>query len=265
MSSHWMSAVWMGIMEGLTEFIPVSSTGHLILLGSVLGIPEQIQHSFDVAVQLGAVLAVVVRYPERWTALLRPGRSAWGGAHAWKLLAWVTLPALLVGAALHGWILQHAFKPLAVAVGLVLGAIGMLVLEHWYGTAGRTGSLDELTPTQALWIGCCQCLALWPGISRSAATILGGMACGLPRHVAAEFSFLAAVPLLMAASVFALARDAATIGREWIAYYSMGLATAFVFGWLAIGFLVRFLQRHRMDIFAWYRMVLAVVVLWWSR
>jgi undecaprenyl-diphosphatase len=255
----------MGIMEGLTEFIPVSSTGHLILLGSVLRIPEQIQHSFDVAIQFGAILAVVVRYPERWAALVRPGRSAWGGAHAWKLLAWVTLPASIVGAALHGWILRHAFKPPAVAIGLALGAIGMLVLERCRGTAIRARSLDDLTPIQAFWIGCFQCIALWPGVSRSAATILGGMACGLPRHVAAEFSFLAAVPLLMAASVFALVRNAATIGREWIAYYLIGLATAFVFGWLAIGFLVRFLQRHRMDIFAWYRMVLAAVVLWWSR
>jgi len=256
----------MGLVEGLTEYIPVSSTGHLILAGAVLRIPEEIQKSFDVFIQAGAILAVVCAFPHRFAGLVRSSSVVGGfhGARGWGLLALTTTPAAVAGLLAHRWIERHAFQPTAVAVGLALGAAAMLWLEHRRVTS-RVQNLDGMGWREALGIGLFQCLALWPGVSRSAATILGGIALGLDRKTATEYSFFAAVPVLTLAAVYAMVRDGAAVTAAWASFFATGLAVAFVSGLASIRFLMRFLSRHRMDAFAAYRLALAAAVLWFSR
>ncbi|MCX7819097.1 MAG: undecaprenyl-diphosphate phosphatase [Kiritimatiellae bacterium] len=263
------SAALMGLIEGLTEYIPVSSTGHLILAGHLLRIPEPIQKSFDVVIQMGAILAVVVAYPRRFASLLMwRGSSvgAFAGPRGLGLLALTTLPAVLLGALAHGALVRHAFQPPLVAVGLAAGAVWMLVAEHRSrNRAVSCSGLDDLDWRRALGIGVFQCLALWPGVSRSAATILGGMALGLDRRTATEYSFFAAVPMLALASAFAMWQGANALTAEWWPFFAAGLSVSFGVGYLAIRWLTAFLSRHRMDVFAVYRLLLAALVMWLSR
>lgn len=262
------SAALMGFVEGLTEYVPVSSTGHLILAGHLLQIPEQVQGSFDVVIQLGAILAVVAAFPRRFAAFFR-SRSAdaenFGGARGLALLGLTTLPAVILGALTHSILERHVFQPPLVAVGLASGAVWMLVAERRHLRVHTITGLDQLDWRLALGIGCFQCLALWPGVSRSAATILGGMALGLDRRTATQYSFFAAVPVLLIASLFAMWKGGRTLTADWWPFFLVGLGVSFVVGLLAIRGLLAFVSRHRMDVFAIYRLVLAALVLWFSR
>ncbi len=267
-STGLRSAALMGLIEGLTEYIPVSSTGHLILAGHILQIPAQVQSSFDVVIQLGAILAVVAAFPARFAALVNPRRSAAGalaGPRGLGLLGLTTLPAVLLGGLTHGVLERHMFQPPLVAVGLAAGAVWMLLAERWPSRAPVVNGLDQIGWRLALGIGFFQCLALWPGVSRSAATILGGMALGLERRAATQYSFFAAVPVLTIASLFAVWRGGRTLSAEWWPFFVVGLVVSFGVGLLAIRWLMAYLSRHRMDAFAVYRLVLAALVLWFSR
>jgi len=204
--NFWSIAIVMGIVEGLTEFLPVSSTGHLIIAGHLLGFVGDKASSFEVAIQLGAILSVVFLYWRRFlglipthsssTANLRSTLEGWSGL--WRI-AVATFPALLVGYLARHAIKERLFNPEAVTVALAVGGVALLLVERLVSPR-RSGSLDTLTSTQAFGIGLFQILALWPGTSRAAATIVGGMLLGLDRKAAAEFSFLIAVPVLFAAT-----------------------------------------------------------------
>jgi undecaprenyl-diphosphatase len=256
-------AVILGVVEGLTEFLPVSSTGHLVLAGHALSFTGPAADTFEVAIQLGAILAVVVAYWPRFRGLVRPtGGGGFQGTRGLLLLGLTTAPALLAGGLLHGAIKRHLFNPTTVAVGLAVGAVAILVVEQ-LKLRTATDSLEEITWRQAGWVGVCQCLAMWPGVSRSACTILGGMGTGMGRRVATEYSFFAAVPVICAATAYDLlkASRADLLRVEDLPFWATGLAVSFASAYLAIRLFVRLVATHTLRPFAFYRLALAAVVL----
>ncbi len=204
----------LGIVEGITEFLPVSSTGHLILVGHLMGFTGRMSETFDVIIQLGAILAVVILYRRRFISLVpQKGWTNWSGSNVGLsgfqgcfLLGMTTLPALIVGKFAYKTIKGHLFNPFSVAVAMAVGGIGILIVE-FRRAKPRTESVDRIRWPQALYIGLFQCLSMWPGTSRAAATIVGGLLNGLDRKTAAEYSFLAAVPVIIAATCYDLYKN----------------------------------------------------------
>ena len=273
MSFNWPTviivvATWLGIVEGLTEFIPVSSTGHLILAGDLLGFESLVgagrAKTFEIFIQLGAILAVVVAYPRRFSGLLRlSDHSGFTGLRGLSLLLLTSLPAGLLGLLARGPIKEHLFQPLTVAAGLAAGAVWILVVERWPPRVRRTG-LDQLRWQDALAVGLFQCLALWPGMSRSSSTILGGMMLGIERRSAAEYSFFAAVPLLTAAALYELYKSRSTLHTADIPWFAVGFVVSYLFAWLSVRFFIRFLSQHTLAVFGWYRLAIAAAALFWA-
>ncbi|MCC6905471.1 MAG: undecaprenyl-diphosphate phosphatase [Anaerolineae bacterium] len=258
--SDLLIAAVLGLVEGLTEFIPVSSTGHLILASELLRFTGERADIFVIFIQLGAILAVVLVYWQRFMALLSLNRrQGFNGLRGIGLLALTTvLPvvvALLAGDVIKGVL----FGPIPVAIGLAAGGIAILVIEQ-FKPKTRFDSLDALTWREALIVGVCQCLALWPGVSRAAATILGGMVAGADRKTAAEYSFLAAVPLLAGAALYDLIKGLDVLTTADIPVFAVGFVVAFGAAWLAIRFFLRLLATTDLRVFGWYRIVLALVV-----
>jgi undecaprenyl-diphosphatase len=256
------SAVILGIVEGLTEFIPVSSTGHLIVAGFLLGFEGPKAATFEIFIQLGAILAVVFLYQEHFRRMctLQPSRG-FAGRRGLILLGLTSIPALLMGAGAHRLIKTYLFTPASVAIGLSLGGVGILVLEWWLPRVKKSG-LDALNYRDAVVVGLCQCLALWPGMSRSACTMVGGMALGIARETAAQYSFLAAVPIIFAAVVFDLLKTLPVLQSSDAPMFATGFVIAFMAAWIAIKFFLRFLGSHTLKPFGWYRIVLALGILW---
>ncbi len=257
-------AALLGIVEGLTEFLPVSSTGHLIIAGHALGVTGDKAATFEVAIQLGAILAVAWLYRDRFLGLLRPDpERALSGPRGLWLLALTTLPASVAGLALHGAI-KALFTPASVAWALGVGALAILAVERWRPRTRLTG-VDAVTPLLALGVGCFQCLALWPGFSRAAATIMGGMLLGLERKTAAEYSFLAAVPIMVAATGYDVLKSWHLLSASDLPFFAVGLALAFVSALAAVRWFIRLLGAMTLRPFAWYRLVIAPLVLvFWS-
>ena len=268
---NWVIAVVLGIVEGLTEFIPVSSTGHLIIVGSLLGFVGEKAATFEVAIQLGAILSVVALYRERFTRLLpgnhdpfSPQGSALDGWPGLYRIGLATAPALLAGFLARNAIKQYLFTPDSVALALLVGGIGILVTEHF--VRGRpTAPLDTLSLGQALGIGLFQTLALWPGTSRAAATIMGGMLLGLDRRGAAEFSFLIAVPVMIAATGYDLLKMREMLSATDAAQLAVGGAVSFIVALLTIRWFIRLLNRWSLIPFAWYRIAVAPIFYWVTR
>ncbi len=253
-------AVVLGIIEGITEFVPVSSTGHLILAGHYLAFPEDKAAAFEIFIQLGAVFAVLWFYRRKLVAIVTAlPRSAAARALVAKLLL-AFLPAAVVGLLFHHWIKEMLFAPLPVAVALAVGGVAIVSIDRPRSLTPMTHVVDDVTWRQALMIGCVQVLALWPGMSRSGATIIGGLLAGLSRTAALEFSFLLALPTLGAASVFALweARHALTAAD--VPVFAAGLAVSFVVSLAAIAALLLYVQRNDLRPFGWYRLALAAVI-----
>jgi undecaprenyl-diphosphatase len=256
-----LSGFILGLVEGLTEFIPVSSTGHLILVGRLLGYEGVRASTFEIFIQLGAILSVVMLYQDRFWQLFNFEKT--GGLAGWKglgMLALTTFPALLLGAAAYSVIKERLFNPVIVAIGLGAGGLAILVIEARNPKPRKIG-LDSLTWRDALYIGLFQCLALWPGVSRSAATIFGGMLIGLERKTSTEYSFLAAVPALSAAAAFDLLKSLPALQPNDTFLFGVGFLTAFIFAWIAIRFFLRLLNTHSLVPFGWYRIFVALLVL----
>jgi len=265
----WLSAAVLGVVEGLTEFLPVSSTGHLILVGHAIGFTGPRAESFEVVIQLGAILAVVVLYWRRFAGLvLPPAEAPEGGGLSGRrgigLLALTTLPACVAGLAAAGTIKAHLFNPQSVAWALGVGALAILAVEALRRPA-RLSSLDQITPALALGIGLFQCLALWPGFSRSAATIMGGMLLGADRRVAAEYSFIAAVPVMGAATGYELLSSLGLFSAADLPVLAIGFGVSFLAAWAAVKGFIGLLTRMTLRPFAAYRLALApLVLLFWT-
>lgn len=264
----WYIAVIMGLVEGLTEFLPVSSTGHLILAGHLFDFTGPKADTFDIAIQLGAILAVVVLYRERFVGLLQTNPSRpFSGPRGVLLLFLTSLPALVLGFLTHRAIKDHLFGPKTVALALFVGAVMILFVEARAKRARRAtqaATLDALSPRLALGIGLFQCLSLWPGFSRAGATIMGGMVLNVDRKTAAEYSFLAAVPIMCAAVGYDLLKSWRLFEAGDVSFLAIGFVASFVFGWAAVKGFITLLQNMTLRPFAWYRLALAPIVwLFW--
>ena len=265
---EYILAALMGIVEGLTEFLPISSTGHLILAGHFWEFQERIgKDAFDafiIIIQLGAILAVVAAYPRRFAGLLRfRDNRGLAGLHGIGLLVITSIPASIVGLLARSAIHEKLFNPVSVAAALAVGAVWILLVER-FRPRTRIEGVDALSWKEALTVGLFQCLSLWPGMSRSASTILGGMMAGVERKTATEYSFFAAVPIMIAATLYEFYKNYAIFQTAQLKILAIGFVVSFLFAWLAVKFFIHFLGRHTLVPFGWYRLALAAVVLWFA-
>jgi len=261
-------AVLLGIVEGLTEYLPVSSTGHLVLAGHFLGLgdADPATSSFEIVVQLGAVLAVVAHYRTLLTERLRGLATRDPRTRQlFVALAVAFAPTAIAGLALHKTIKAHLFGPLPVAAALVAGGIVMIVVERLRARRGApvADGLEQVTPGRALAIGLGQCVSLWPGASRSMCTIVAGQLSGLSTGTAAEFSFLLALPTLGAATLYeAMKARHALAANVGVTSLVVGLLVSFLVAWGVIATFIKYLRTRGLEPFGWYRVVVGGVVLW---
>lgn len=253
-------AVVLGLVEGLTEFLPVSSTGHLIVAGSFLGFTGPRAATFEIVIQVGAIFAVIWHYRALLLDLLRRVTSdPVEGRLAGNLLLGF-LPAAFVGAVLHHWIKDHLFTPVTVAAAFIVGGVVILLIE-WMRPITVTAEVRGVSPRQALGIGIAQVLALIPGTSRSASTILGGYLLGLSRPAATEFSFLLAIPTLLAAAGYDILKSRHLFTGADMPMFAAGIAVSFAAALVVIRGFLRYVQRHSFRAFAWYRIAFGAVIL----
>ena len=258
-----VDALILGIVEGLTEFLPVSSTGHLIIVSDLLGANDETGKVFTIAIQLGAILAICFEYRERFTRVLL-GLAADPVQQRFAAnIAVAFVPAAVTGLLLHSKIKAVLFNPVSVAIALVLGALAIFAIERWYSRQGapRVATVDDMTWKDALKVGLAQCFALIPGTSRSGATIMGGLVFGLSRQAATQFSFFLAVPIMFAATGLELYKARHLLGADDVAPFATGFIAAFVAALVAVKTLVRYVASHDFRAFAWYRIALGVAVL----
>lgn len=256
-------AIILSIIEGITEFLPVSSSGHLILAGSLLNFVGDKASTFEIVIQLGAILAVVFVYRKRFFSLCnlkqlcQPNNiRALQGRFGIFLLLLTTLPACIIGFLLHHSIKTYLFRPETVVIALLVGAICMIAIEY-YKKMPSCYSLDKITPVVALGVGCFQCLALWPGFSRSAATIMGGMLLGVERKIAAEYSFIAAVPIMVAATGYDFLKNFQLFSFIDIPFLVTGMIVSFLSALVAVKTFIAILAKLNLIPFAIYRLLLA--------
>ena len=261
-----VKAAIMGIVEGLTEFLPISSTGHLILAGSLLGFTDAKAKVFEIAIQTGAILAVVIVYWQkiRETLVALPS-SRQAQRFAGNVLIGF-LPAVVLGLLFGKAIKAHLFTPQVVATTFILGAFVILWAESRPQSAARVQSVDDMTPLDALKVGLVQCLAMIPGTSRSGATIIGGMLLGLSRKAATDFSFFLAIPTLIGAGVYSLYKERALLSVADLPLFGVGLLFSFISAWICVRWLLRYIASHSFVPFAWYRIAFGLIVLltWWT-
>jgi undecaprenyl-diphosphatase len=262
----WQAAV-LGLVEGVTEYLPVSSTGHLVLSGAIMGLGRGgADDDFKIVIQGGAILAVIALYGARVMSLVRglAGRDA-AGRRLVVNLAVAFAPAAAIGVAIEEVLERALFRPAPVVAALALGGAAMIAIGPWQRRhRPRTPEIDGLSWRQALVIGLFQCLALWPGTSRSMVTIVGGMVAGMPARQSAEFSFLLGVPTLGAACAYTAVKSFAGDGPHMLETLGLvpiivGFAVATVSALLAVRWLVGYLNRHGLALFGWYRLALAAV------
>jgi undecaprenyl-diphosphatase len=259
-----VTALLLGIVEGLTEFLPVSSTGHLIVAGSLAGYTGEQAKTFEIVIQAGAILAVCWEFRARLGAVLR-GLFTEPAAQRFALNLMVAfVPAGVLGLAFNKAIKAHLFAPVPVACAFVVGAFVIIWAERRQRTRPdtvRIATIDDMRWTDALKIGCAQALALIPGTSRSGATIIGGMLFGCSRVAATEFSFFLAIPTLFAATGYSLWKDATLLHAQSLPAFGVGFAASFVSAFACVRWLIRYVAHHDFVPFAWYRIAFGAIVL----
>jgi undecaprenyl-diphosphatase len=257
-----VKAVILGIVEGITEFLPISSTGHLILVNQIIAFDEQFTKMFDIVIQLGAILSVVVYFRKRLFAFTKETGSYFQSqtADLWKKAIVGVLPAVVVGTILGKRIQESLFNPTIVALALVIGGIALILLEN-RKQREKISSIAMLDYKTVLFIGLIQCLAMIPGTSRSAATIIGAMLLGCSRLVAAEFSFFLAMPTLFAASVYSLLKTGFTMTPEEMVVLAVGFVVSFIIALLVIAGFMKYISRRDFKLFGYYRIVLGGTIL----
>lgn len=258
--SLYLVAVILGLVEGATEFIPVSSTGHLILVGHWLGFEGASAKAFEIFIQLGAILAIFWLYRKMIVTVLRDATRPGPARNLVIGLGVAFLPVAIIGFLLHNWIKARLFDPLIVAVALVVGGFVILLIERW-SPRTTTDDVERVPPRTALGIGFAQVLSLIPGTSRAGATILGGYSLGLSRKAATEFSFFLAIPVMLAATLFDLFKSRHDLVRADIPVFAIGFIVAFISALVVVRAFLRFVSHHSFRPFAWYRIVFGLILL----
>jgi undecaprenyl-diphosphatase len=257
-------ALILGVVEGLTEFLPVSSTGHLIVVGQLLNFDVPQEKTFDVVIQLGAILAVCWEYRQRIGYLIA-GLAVRTDARRFVLNVIIaTIPAVVLGLLFEKAIKAVLFAPVPVALALTVGGIVILWVESRQRArpqAARVQSIDDLSALDALKVGLAQCFALIPGMSRSGSTIIGGMLFGLDRRVATEFSFFLAIPIIFGATAYELYKEWHTLSTDALSLFSIGFVAAFVSAFVCVRWLLRYIASHDFTAFAWYRIGFGLLIL----
>lgn len=258
-----LDAVILGLVEGVTEFIPVSSTGHLIVAGAWLGQTDARAKTFDIFIQLGAILAIVWLYRTRLLTALTAAGTDPRSRRLFLNLGIAFLPAAAVGFLIHDWIKERLFNPVVVAWALVIGGVVILLVER---RSPRTtvDEVGDLRPMTALGIGLAQVLSLVPGTSRSGATIIGGYALGLSRTAATEFSFFLAIPVMFAATLYDLLKSLDALVPGDAPFFAVGFLVAFVSAIVVVKGFLAFVSRHSFAAFAWYRIGFGLLLLLWA-
>jgi undecaprenyl-diphosphatase len=263
MESHpLLAALLMGIIEGLTEFLPISSTGHLILLGHAIGFQGPPGKVFEIAIQLGAILAVVWVYRAKLLALALGLRGSIRDRYYVTNLALAFLPAMVLGVTLHKTITELLFSPLVVAIALILGGVAIILIER-RRPPPTIHSVPEIGPLGALLIGFGQALAMIPGTSRSGATIIAALLLGVERQVAAEFSFMLAIPTMVAATGYSLLKARHELSADGAGLVAIGFVAAFIVALLVVRWVLGVIGRIGFAPFGWYRIGLGSVILAW--
>ena len=253
--------VLIGVVEGLTEFLPVSSTGHIILAESVLGFEGPPGKVFEIVIQLGAILAICLLYWRKlWTTATGVIERDRTSVRFTLAVVLAFLPAAVIGVALHKYIKTVLFDPKVVAVSLIVGGIAILAIEK-YAQRPRIKSIDDIDWKTALYIGFCQCLAMIPGVSRAGSTIMGARVFRVDRATAAEFSFFLAMPTMIGATVYDLYKNWSTLDWHGSGMIALGFFTAFLSALVVVKPFVRFISRHGFGVFAWYRIALGALAL----
>lgn len=262
-----LKAVILGVVEGLTEFLPISSTGHLILVGSLLDFNDEKGKIFDIVIQFGAILAVCWEFRAKIAQVVFGlGSDAKARRFAVNVIV-ACVPAIVLGLLFGKHIKAALFNPLVVATAFIVGGVIILLVERHNrrnveaGKLPRVNSIDELSTLDALKVGFAQCLALVPGTSRSGATIIGGMMFGLERRVATEFSFFLAIPILFGATIYELYKSRSMLEVADFGLFGIGFVFAFISAFICVRWLLRYIASHDFTAFAWYRIVFGIVVL----
>ncbi len=274
--AEWLKVVLLGIIEGITEWLPISSTGHLILVDEFVKLKQsaEFMEMFNVVIQLGAILAVVVLYWKKLWPFHTKKNAKQGGkglvndyCYADKIILWfkivvACLPAMVIGLPLDDWMDEHLHNGTVVAIALIFYGVVFILIENYNKKrTPRITSLEELTFKDALLIGVFQVLSLIPGTSRSGSTIIGGILIGTSRELAAEFTFFLAIPVMFGASALKLLKFGLNFTAIELAVLIVGMVIAFVVSVLAIKFLMGYIKKHDFKVFGWYRIVLGVIVL----
>jgi undecaprenyl-diphosphatase len=256
-----LKAAVMGVVEGLTEFLPISSTGHLILAGALLGFDDDKAKVFDIAIQTGAILAVIIVYWQKISSTVRALPHS-ADAQRFALNVFIAfVPAVILGLMFGKAIKANLFTPEVVATSFIIGGFIILWAERRQAVALHIGEVEDMRWQDALKVGLVQCLAMIPGTSRSGATIIGGMLLGMSRKAATDFSFYLAIPTLIGAGAYSLYKDRALLSMADVPMFAVGLVFSFLSAWVCVRWLLKFISTNSFEVFAWYRIVFGLVVL----
>lgn len=257
-----INAIVLGIIEGITEFLPISSTGHLILANKIFSFPEPFQTTFDIVIQLGAILSVVFYFWKRLYPFQRKISVEKKSEiiNLWKKTIVAVIPALLIGGLFGSKVEKALFNPITVSVMLLFGGIVLIIIES-RARQSKINSTNQISYRKALYVGLIQTLAMIPGTSRSAATIIGAMLLGSSRLVAAEFSFFLAIPTMVAASAYSILKHGFAMSNNEMIILSVGFLVSFLVAYSVISFFMKFISTHNFKVFGYYRILLALIVI----
>ena len=255
-----IKAVILGVVEGITEFLPISSTGHLILVNQFIFFDEDFTTLFDVVIQLGAILAVLVYFIKKLWPFTKDKIKNKETLNIWYKTIVGVLPAIFFGALFASFIKEKLFNPWVVAISLLVGGVIILFVENKKKT-DKIVSIGDLSYKTAFFIGLIQCLSMIPGVSRSASTIMGGMVLGASRVVATEFSFFLAIPTMFAASAYSLLKYKGVLSSDQVLILFVGFIVSFFVALAVVKFLIKFIQKHDFKVFGYYRIVLGIVII----